>query len=339
MGIFQLRSVSLLAILVLSAFLLLEGCRSDEPDPVTLIPEDGDPGIAVISPNNTRLLRRQGENVSVILKLLDNESLKLLRVVPRVFAPDGSLVGDLLPQDYDVVPTGESLQRVEYTLSFNAPNLDPFSKIQYNCYAIDIAGNSSATFFWVSIQPEPGAPEPFEILTYTDDTIYSRIDTAEIGGELPTNAYAFNFSSRRTFPGDGNRQGLIPQMDISENSQGPDFPWKPTLISPNNLLQGNDSSIFVITDSTRFNYDLATYTTIFEAFFSDPAPSATAPPTNHPIESKNKGSIEPGDIIIVRLIKTPKPQFAVMKITETFDEGPGISRSDFIRFDYKVTSP
>jgi len=325
-GTFSLRSVwSQIALLGLGVLLLLGGCNQ-APTPIDLIPEDTPPGIAVIAPGDTRLLLRSGDAATVTLKLVDNEELSLLRVVQRVFDRSDVLVGESLPQDFTV--EGNS---VDFPYAFTAPALDPFFKIQYVCYAIDVAGGSAETFFWVSILPGVGDEPPYETLTYEADTLYNSLTGAN---------YAFNFASRMAMPMMGQSPDpLRPQFDIAENSGTGQGAWQPSFISPNNAIQGNDSSVFVITDETRFNYELANYNTIFEAFFSDAAPSATAPPTNHPIEEKNKDGLEVGDIVIVRLITTPQPQFAVMRITEVFDDGAGINIDDYIVFDYKLTSP
>jgi hypothetical protein len=342
MGSFPLRPAHGLVAIVALLMILLTACRSDSNEQIILVPENVGPGIAVISPNNTRLLKRPGEPGTVVLKLLDNEQLKLLRIVKKIYNASDLLVDEEIPED---ITDGITEQRVEYTYNFTTPVLPAFYKVQYICYAIDLSGRSAETYFWVSIQPDANAPQPYQTLSYTNDTIYNSLDTQTNPdpNDIPTNSYGFNFSGRKALPGE---PGLAPgpflaQMDIAENSgsgvgaEG----WIPTFYSPNHEVTGSDTAIFVMTDSTRFNFDLANYTTIFEAFASDAAPSPTAPPTNHPIGSRNKNSVQVGDIIIVKLIKTPRPQFAVMKITEVFREGFGTALSDFVRFDYKVTSP
>lgn len=317
----------------------LSACRSDS-EPIVLLPENEGPGIAVLSPGNTRLLLMPSQSASVTFKLLDNEELRLLRIVQEIYDADDNLVDETIPNDIDLQGT-----QVEYTYNFTAPNLPAFYKLRYVCYVIDAAGRSAETFFWVSIQPDPSDPPPYKTLTYTNDTIYNGLDTQTNPdpNDIPTNSWGFNFSARTVLPGEPfvDPDPFLPQMDIAENSgsgvgqEG----WIPSFYSPNHEITGEDTAIFVITDTTRFNYAAANYNTIFQAFFSDPAPAPTAPPTNHPIRSKNTFGVQVGDIVIVKLIKTPRPQFAVMKIKAIVQEGFGVKLSDYVVFDYKVTSP
>lgn len=319
---------------------LLTACRPDADDEVVLLPENVGPGIAVLSPSNTRLLKRPGEAGSVVLKLLDNEQLRLLRIVKLIYDQRDSLVDEAIPEDIELQD-----QRVEYTYNFITPSLPAFYKVQYVCYAIDFSGRSAETFFWVSIQPDPDAPPLYNTLSYTNDTLWNGLDTeATPIDPNPSNKWGFNFSARRVLPDTLPTNVTLPQMDIAESDQtgpgdGQGSPFAPNLYSPNHGIVGDDTAIFVITDSTRFNYERANYNTIYQAFFSDPAPAPTAPPTNHPLAERNKVGLEVGDIVIVKLIKTPRPQFAVMRVKEIFREGFGVSRSDYMVFDYKVTTP
>ena len=117
--------------------------------------------------------------------------------------------------------------------------------------------------------------------------------------------------------------------DIEESSRTGNnlFPPVPTAFapkfaSPNNQLLGQDS-VFVLTNATRFNYEAATYTSLYQAFFSDALPARETP------------VLKVGDYVIVRLIKAPQPQFAIMRITEINDV---VGVADYVRFDYKVTT-
>jgi len=340
MGSYQFRPSHWLIGVFAVLMMLISACRPNTEESVVLIPDNEGPGIAVLSPGNTRLLRMPGDPASVTLKVLDNEELRLLRIVREIYDASDVLVEETIPTDIDLTGT-----QVEYTYDFTVPNLPAFYKVRYICYAIDAAGLSAETFFWVSIQPDPSDPPPFQILSYTNDTLYNGLDTQTNPNpdDIPTNSWGFNFSSRKVLPGEPflDPGPFLPQMDIAENSgsgvgqEG----WIPSFYSPNHQLTGDDTAIFVITDESRFNYEEANYNTIYQAFFSDAAPAPTAPPTNHPIESKNTFGVRIGDIVIVKLIKTPRPQFAVMRITDIVQEGFGVQLSDYVVFDYKVTSP
>ncbi len=324
MGKFSFCNLTSLGVSGILISLILVSCKP-EPEPVDLLPVDMGPGIAVIQPTSTRVFHEAGENGSVTLRLADNEELALLRIIPEVYNQNDQLVST--EANIDIPVSGRTQ---DYVYQYTVPNLDPFYKVRYTCHIIDLAGQSAATTFWISVMPGESDPPVYETLSYENDTLYNSLQ-----GSL----YAFNFAGRQILPAEGQDPSTIElQMDIAEASTGQVF-WQPQLISPNNTRRGNDSTVFVVTDAAHFNFDAANYNTIFRAFFSDPAPSATAPPTEHPIASKNKAGLEVGDIVIVKLIQTPMPQFAVMYIKELVDDGPGVAVSDQMIFDYKVTSP
>lgn len=305
--------------------LVLASCRP-EPPLGELIPRDGDPAITIISPASTRFLRQAGESLTVTFQLADNEALRLFRAVPRIFDAKDSLIGDALPLDFEISGTNET-----FPFTLTVPALDPFFKIQYNCYVIDRKGAFASTSFWVSVVPDPSDPPLYQTLTYSRDTIFNP------GGEKD---YAFNFSNRSVLPltptpfnSTSANQRL--QMDLALRTI-PIPPsltktWEPFLISPNNNQLGLDS-VFTVVNASVFNYDAADYNSIFRAFFSDPMPS-TQTPLLYDLASD--------DYIIVRLIKAPRPQFAVMRIIEVKDDLQGglFGNNDQLIFEYKVTSP
>lgn len=292
--------------------MLFASCKPDE-ELGDLIPLDEDPAITVTAPANTRLLRRAGESVTVSFRLADKEALKLFRAVPRIFDASNTPVGDALPIDIEV-----SGQNIPFDFTLTVPALDPYFRIRYTCYVLDTKGAWASTEFWVTILPDPAAPEPYKVLSYQQDTIFNLRSGTR---------YAFNFTARTRLPAlpGQNLDTLRLQMDIAELS-GSQGLWLPRLHSPSNNVLGLDS-VFVITNAEKFNYEEATYTTIFQAFFSDPAPALNTP------------VLKVGDYVIVRLIKSPRPQFAVMRITSLKDDGAGLNIRDEIRFDYKVTTP
>lgn len=301
-----------LGFFMLIAVMFGTGCREEEPG--DLLPSDMDPAITLLSPSNGSFLVQSGDPISVNFQLADNEALKIFRAVPEIYDQADSLLGDGLPLDFDVAGTN-----TQFTLNLN-PTGPAFYKIKYNCYAIDSKGAFASTFFWVSLLPDPNDPPIYQVLTYTADTLVS---------SLADSAYAFNFTARTPLP---VRPGesldtLRLQMDIAEISGTGRFSWEPVLTSPNNEALGLDS-VFVLTEASRFNYESATYASIYEAYFSDPAPST---------ETR---ILAEGDYVIVRLTKAPAPQFAVMAVRALIDTGFGVlGEKDLLVFDYKVTTP
>ncbi|MEO0471627.1 MAG: hypothetical protein AAF206_18500, partial [Bacteroidota bacterium] len=157
-------------------------------------------------------------------------------------------------------------------------------------------------------------PAPFEVLRYENDSIFNFRSNV---------AFRFNFTQRNSFP-DISGPGNVLDTDIEE-SAGSQGLWEPRLISPNNAFFNRDS-VFVLTDASRFNYNEASYETIAQAWFSDPSPASETP------------VLAVDDIVIVRLTKSPQPQFAVMRITRLEDDGAGLNVRDRLIFDYMVTS-
>ena len=306
---------TLLTCIVILGLLLfgLVSCESEpEPGP---IPTDSEPAITILAPATNNFLAREGEPVSVTFRLADNEALNVFRVVGRVFDQQDNVVGT------DFIETsGVNGTIVDTTYTYLVPTgFQPYYKIRFTVYAIDTRGASASAQFWVNIIPDPDDPSPYKILTYTNRRMFSR---------LAPIAYAYNFTSRDSIPANNVPSGQI-DRDIEESSMtGNDlFPpipsdFAPKLVSPNNQLLGQDS-VFVITDEARFNYEEASYNSLYQAFFSDSQPAPETP------------ELSEGDYVIVRLIKAPQPQFAIMKITRIQDD-PG--KADFIKFDYKVTT-
>lgn len=299
--------------------MVISSCKTDDPI-LELVPPDEDPVIAVVSPTNTRLLNRSGDLVSISFQLADREGLKLFRAIPRRYNANDSLIEELDPVDIEI-----SGQNQTFLFDLTILPADPFDKYHYECFVIDTKGASAKAGFWISILPDPTDPEPYQLLTYMGDTLKNP-------GTQPEDMYkfGFNLNARRAIPtvGNQNLDTLTLQMDIAVDVANPLTVWEPFLRSPNNAESGQDS-VFVVTDASRFNYEEATYTTIYQAYFSDPNPMPETP------------LLEAGQYIIVRLIKTPRPQFAVLKITEVIDDGRGglFGVNDQVTFDYKVSTP
>lgn len=246
----------------------------------------------------------------MVLQLADNEALATFKVEGEIFDTDGVQVSTFQEPDQSISGTSQTI-----TFSGNpAAGADNYFRIKYICTAVDVKGASASTFFWVSVIPPPDPPAEFVVLEFTGDSILNNL--------LP-NRYAFNFTSRMMLPTVTSNNEL--DFDIAEVSESGRGIFAPRFESPNNMLAGQDS-VFVITHAEKFNYEEATHETISQAFFSDPAPYSKTPP------------IKENDYVIVRLTKSPQPQFAVMRITQLKDDGGGILIQDRIIFDYKVTS-
>lgn len=296
---------------VLFTFLILSGCKNGDLDP--LIPVDADPAITILSPTSNNFLLEVGEEFTVSFRMADREALKVFRAIGTIYDQDDQVVGnDVILFEDDI--SGEN---ITYDYVDDVPVVSEYFKIRYTCYAVDSKGAFASAVFWVSVLPAPPNPSPFQILTYENDSIFNR---------KFNNQYAFNFSARKRMPAVAGQTPNTLDLDIAENSGTGLGLWQPTIYSPNNDQLGRDS-VFVITDAARFNYEEATYHTIYQAFYSDPAPYSVTP------------ILKEGDYVIVRLTKSPFPQFAVMKITKVADDGPGtFNVRDYILFDYKVTS-
>ncbi len=284
----------------------------DNQEPLELLPEDKAPAITLVSPSNNSLLKEVDEPFTVTLQLADNEALKLLRLTAEIFDQEDQQIGSsFLVRDLEVSGTNVVMDITEKV----PQGALPYYKVKYTAHAIDSKGEFGSAFFFVSVLPEPVEPAPYEIRTYTKDSIFN--SEASFGK-------GFNFTNRVILP---NPQfaGTDLDFDIREISGTAKLLYAPILASPSNEFFGQDS-VFVITNEARFNYDEATYETIFNAFFSDPAPAPETP------------TLQIGDLVIVRLTKAPQPQFAIMKITGFKDDGAGVNILDVMRFDYKVTA-
>jgi hypothetical protein len=288
-----------IAFLALCLVFTLIACDRNIDD--TPIPPDGGPAIALVSPTNNNFLDTVGGVVTATFRLDDNEALKVFRVIGTVFDQRDSVVGS----DFIVSEEIISGQHILKVYSYTVPILPVYFKVRLTCYAIDTKGTFASAIIWVNVIPKPGDPPVFLIESYDGDKLFSQRSLS--------NKHYFDFYAR-------NYINNTLDKDIEEISQITQSGFKRRLHSPNNIALGNDS-IFVFTDASRFNYNLATYQTIYEAFYSDPAPYDTTPVVNI------------DDIIIVRL--TNLPHFAVMRVTDVADP-PG-DAGDFIEFDYLVT--
>ncbi|MEZ4776159.1 MAG: hypothetical protein R3D00_23500 [Bacteroidia bacterium] len=303
------KAFCFLLIPIATVALIFSGCNTDlEP----LLPADQDPAITVLAPASNNLLLESGDVFTVTFRMADREALKVFRAIGTIYDQNDQIVGN------DVILFEEDITGVNLTYDYvdDVPAVNPYFKIRYTCYAVDSKGAYASAVFWVSVLPTPPDPSPFEVLTYQKDSIFNRKSNSQ---------YGFNFTQRRQLPAAAGQTPNVLDLDIAENSNTGQGIWAPTITSPSNTLLGRDS-VFVITNADRFNYEEATYQTISQAFYSDPAPYSTTP------------VLKAGDYVIVRLTKAPFPQFAVMRITKIKDDGAGVNVRDYVVFDYKVTS-
>ncbi|MEM6801034.1 MAG: hypothetical protein AAF696_06490 [Bacteroidota bacterium] len=299
---------SIVLFLSILFFGLLISCEEDPINPNP--PEDQPPAIALISPENNNFLIEKTEMFTVTLQLADNEALSSFEIDGEIFDTDGALVSSFSESSQSISGTSET---IVYSGTPPAAAEDYF-RIKYTCMAVDAKGASASTFFWVSVVPAEDPPSEFVVLEFENDSMFTT---------LISTRFAYNFTARALLPTATSNNPL--DFDISEVSESGRGVFAPRLESPNNMLAGQDS-VFVITNAEEFNYEEATHETLSQAFFSDPAPYSTTP------------VIKEGDYVIVRLTKSPAPQFAIMRITKIVDDGGGILVNDRIVFDYKVTS-
>jgi hypothetical protein len=235
---------------LLVSLLAWSGCREETgPQP---LPEDLDPAITVVAPTSGTLLLREGENATIRLEMSDAEQLRLLRVVVDVFDQGGNQ--EVANQIFFENPLNGTRQSYDYVLTVPT-DYEPYYKMRFTCYVIDSKGASASTFFWVSILPEPGDPSPFQVLSYNENYVVNGLSGTR---------FAFNFTQRVNMPlsqGGGNEL----DFDIAESSNTGQGLWQPKLSSPNNNQLGLDS-VFVVTDENRFNYEAATYESMYRAF-------------------------------------------------------------------------
>ncbi|MEL6134998.1 MAG: hypothetical protein AAFR59_16685, partial [Bacteroidota bacterium] len=277
------------------ACLTLVSCENQVNPIENPIPVDATPAITIVSPENPRFSLQVGEQAAITLQMADNEALSSLRITETEFAPDGTQVTQGVVETEDIA--GNS-----FTFDFTTivDTIPPYSKLTYTCVVTDSKGKADSTSFTISVLPGADAPQPYEILVYENDTLYN---------SLSDQGYGFNFSARSAIPAvtGQNFDAFKLQLDIAENSGSGQGLWVPQLNSPNNEAVDQDSAI-VITDASRFNYEEATYNSLFQAFFSAENYYEQTP------------RLREGDYVIVRLIKTPRPQFAIMNVKELVDD-------------------
>ncbi len=312
-----------LALIIAFIASMITACDPSHDWDIHPIPADGSPAIALISlsvfgsqgqtvpPGNNNALALVGDHTVATFLLSDNEALKVFRVVGQIYDEHDSLIGtEFIVQDEVISGQDSIVKEVNYLV----PGLPPYYKVRLTAYAIDTKAAFKSAVVWVNVVPTlpPGPIHPISN-EYKQFPLYSKLS-----GGLN---YRFQFSL-----GAANPPGLPNPNDPADIQEMSSIPGTFTRIlkSPNNEGDGQ-SNVFVVLDSTQFNYDLANWNTLSQAFFSAADPTAITP------------ALTEGDIVIVRLALIPiqGERFAVMRITDFVDD-PG-DTGDYIEFDYKYT--
>ncbi len=295
---------ALIAFLILSSTFFLTGCKDPTGgDNITPIPDDKNPAITLVGPSNNNALALAGSNVVFNFRMDDNEALKLFRVVGQQFDQRDSVIGTEFIAYQDTISGKISFR----TLNYLVPNLPIAYKVRLSAYAIDTKGAYNKTTVWVSVVDAPPPPPPYAMSNnYPAKKVYSKMAGTNqhlfqftLGGQNPPlNATSADFAETSAFAGTFNRQINCP------NNPNPD--------------------VVVVTNANSFNYDEATWTTTYQAFFSNPDPKNISAPLNA------------GDIVIIRLFYVPPyERFGILRVINVVDDAG--DANDYIEFEYKYT--
>lgn len=286
----------------------IEPCLLDECQP----PKDKAPAITLVSPTNNNILGLAGTYAAFYFRLDDNEALKVFRVTGQIFNQKDSLIGTEYLVQEDVAIQGKtSLQPLVMIIP---ATLLPGFKIRLSAYAIDTKGAYNKTIAWVNVVDDiPLNLSGSVPIEYKDYTIYSKLSATH------------NNQSYFSFVGI-NPPVNMNSVDVMETSSVAGTFSRILTTGPIYAAPAYNPNVFVMTDAQHFNYDQLTYTTTYQAYYSNPQPKATTKP------------LEVGDIVIVRAY-TQAPvtnRFVIMRVKEVNDDPTG-DDNDNIKFDYKYT--
>ncbi|MCB9233145.1 MAG: hypothetical protein H6581_15925 [Bacteroidia bacterium] len=280
------------------------GCCPDCDDP-SEIPVDSDPQITLMSPSEAYTLAYRGQSVDITFRLDDNEQLAAFWVEETwtsVYGTPYNIIGQTW-----YGPQAISGRTFPKQITYTVPTtlIQDYTTITLTAYVQDNKTKVAATSFKINVLPDSASGSTaYEITDYAADPDTKDADT--IFTVLKGSKYYFSFITRSNNPtAAGNR-------DIGEVSINPTFSGM--LNTPNQ--PGKDSTL-VVTNASKFNYDLATYETIWQAYV-----------TSNQIGDQTSG-LKAGDIVIVKMVT--KPHFAVMRILEKNNTG------GFLKFEYKYT--
>lgn len=286
----------LACVLMLGFSLVLTGCKDDD-NPVGEPPVDGDPQINLVTPSTGYTLTSTGNRVYITFELFDKE------LITTFYLTEARIYQNVTVQaETELAPWRRALSttQLEQTVYYDVPNVPVFSIIELRAYIVDNKGKVASKMFRINVVPDDSTTTAYELESYTNDTIWSIL--------TPEDNY-FDLINRRH----GNQFELnMPDRTIGEISN-PTF--QGILNSPAN---GTTDSVMVWTNTGRFNFDKATYETIWEAYT-----------TSNNIGTQ-AGPLSVNDIVILSLPNPP--HYAILKIKEKDPGGCGC-----LVFDYKIS--
>ncbi|MEM6264980.1 MAG: hypothetical protein AAGI38_20885 [Bacteroidota bacterium] len=320
--------------ILLVAGLVLSSC--DRQYDNGFIPVDDNPAITVEPPSSGTYKSQIGDQVVVNLRMADNESLRLLRVMRTIynqadqpivsldFFQDVDLEGQVVPEDflYDIAPVANT--------SAGPINIEEFFKVRLTFFVIDTKGASDSVSVWIDIvskddiQQELFKLDSYEGVTMNNPDKISIAPTPcpdDKSGPVGESNYSLSLNKHL-----GTNPNVL-DLELAIKSEAPfNARFSAAFTSPANDARGIQE-VFAYTDETRFNFEKATYTTLSEAFNSANAYFAETDP------------LVPGQILLVRL---PRPtgipntyHLAALRITEVRDSLGG--NCDYLQFDYLVS--
>lgn len=265
------------------------------------------PEIRLIVPDSASILAQPGDSLSFTLLLADNAGLDSLRIYREVLGVEGSKL-EVRNRVLEVSLNG---REAEFTYEVLVPFYPEFTQVFYDIEVLDQKAAADQVRIKVTLLPNDFelSDLSYKVNTYRNKRIYAQLSDSLSG---------FNFTTQKAF--------RLPftfslDVDIAENSD--QSPFQPQLISPNNDYFLQDS-VFVISSTSEINFEEASYQIIASAYYTSDAYHRKTP------------VLAQDDMVIIRLIKSPNPQFALMWIKGVTDDVG--SMNDLIEFDYKVSS-
>ena len=269
----------------LVAALFFSSCDPEKDDVKTDPPIDGDPQATLISPASGYALARRGETVTIQFEIHDNELLttweateKWTSVSGVVYKPVTRITGQ-----YAAISAQNSIRTIQYTVDPSS-SVQTYTTIEIVGCGTDNKGKQACAKFRINVIPDDNSTTAYSIQEYlTGDTVWCRSTPED---------YAFDLINRQH----GTNQTMtVPNMYLREVSQSPntDFVFE----SP---VWGNTDSVLVTTNESMFNFDEATYETMWQAFV-----------TSNRI-GRRTAQLQPGDVVILKLPNLP--HFAAIRV-------------------------
>lgn len=288
---------------LLASAVLLSACKEESDEP---LPEDGAPTVIRQNPSDPSRVVVPNETVALAYVFADNEQLGSfsLRFLVEATGQDVQFAGDTL--------TGT---QVNQQFTFSVPDTFPIGLLTraiIRATVSDNQGNQDSVDLLLDINtPLPDTctdGSQYSILTYTGgDTLYNAAgDPARASYDLLQRIYAIT---------DDN-------ADIREATAAAGS-FAQALVSPNT----SGAAVFKVFAASEFNYDLATWCSLDQAFRTHTPSSQTNP-------------LEVGDLVVIDLnlidgLTPGKAHYAVLRIL-ALNDAPG-EANDYIVFEYKRT--